>query len=55
MGGVLYGQIPSASIDRFAVRWGIDDGDEFRRFIRIVRAIDAIETAKLNEKANKKV
>jgi hypothetical protein len=54
LGGVLYGRIPSLSLDRFAVREGIDDPDAFDRLRRIVGILDAEETERLNKEANKK-
>lgn len=47
MGGV--GSISFSSIDRYAQRFGITDPDEFRRFLRIVRSLDARYVAKVNE------
>lgn len=52
MGGVLYGRIPSLSIDRFATREGVDDPDDFERLRRIVGILDAEETERLNNEAN---
>ncbi|RAI44703.1 phage tail assembly chaperone [Rhodoplanes roseus] len=38
--GMGEGPIPFASIDRWAVRYGIDDLDEFDRFAALVQALD---------------
>ncbi len=54
MAGGIYGRIPFASIERYAVRAGIDDADAFQRFDRIIRALDGPDVARLNEKANTK-
>lgn len=54
MAGVLYGRIPFESIDRFAVREGIDQSDDFDQLRRIVVALDLEEVERLNKEANKK-
>jgi hypothetical protein len=54
MAGVIFGTIPYSALDRFAARAGIDEPDEFARFIRVVTALDAEEVSRLNEKANKR-
>jgi hypothetical protein len=51
---VIFGCIPYLAFDRYAARNGIDEPDEFERFIRIASRLDAGEVARLNEKANKK-
>lgn len=39
MGGA--GPIPFSSLDRYADRYGIDDGEEFDRFRASIRRMDA--------------
>lgn len=38
--GMALGPIPWSSIDRYAARFGIADGDEFEQFLHFVRALD---------------
>jgi hypothetical protein len=40
--GMATGQIPSGAIDRYAMRHGLDDPDEFELFTQCVRAMDAV-------------
>ena len=51
MGGV--GQIPFASIDRYAARSCVDDGDDFTRFMALLRRIDGEYLTHVAEKLNK--
>ncbi|MGJ0505608.1 MAG: phage tail assembly chaperone [Methylocystis sp.] len=50
MGGV--GAIPFSSIDRYAVRFGITDTDQFTRFIRLLRQMDAKYLPIANKRSN---
>lgn len=45
--------IPFSSIDRYAVRFGIVCPDEFERFQRLIRAMDAAFREKVTEDAKK--
>jgi len=54
MSGVIYGRIPFLTLDRFAVREGIEDPDAFERLSRLVSLLDAEETDRMNKEANKK-
>lgn len=47
MGGV--GAIPFSAIDRYAQRLGIDDPDQFARFLHLIRSLDAPYLAKTNK------
>lgn len=47
MGGV--GAIPFTSIDQYARRFGVDDPDQFRRLLRVIRSLDSKYLAKVNE------
>lgn len=47
MGGV--GPIQFSSIDRYARRFGVTDPDQFRRFLRVIRALDARYVATVSE------
>lgn len=49
--GLERGAIPWSSIDRFAQRYGID-GDEFARFLRLIRAMDAAYLGYFRTKQN---
>lgn len=35
------GPVPWSAIDRYAERHGIDDPDEYERFVRLIRTLDA--------------
>lgn len=48
MGGV--GTIPFSSVDRYARRFGINDPDQFSRFLSLIRKIDSKYTVKVNER-----
>lgn len=51
MGGA--GSIPFSSIDRYAVRYGIEDLDEFDRFRRMIRAQDRAYLRDMSERMSK--
>jgi len=38
--GMSVGRIPFLAIDRYATRFGVDDRDEFERFMSLIRAMD---------------
>jgi hypothetical protein len=40
------GPIPFSAIDRYAARYGIDDADEFERFLNVIMAMDGEFRAK---------
>lgn len=40
--GFGLGAIPWTAIDRYAQRHGVDDPDEFERFVRLIRLLDRV-------------
>lgn len=38
--GMSVGRIPFSSVDRYAARFGVDDRDDFERFMGLIRAMD---------------
>jgi hypothetical protein len=50
MGGV--GAIPFSAIDRYAQRAGVDDPDQFARFLQLIRCLDAPYLAHVNKKSS---
>lgn len=53
MSGVLYGEIPFLSKERYAARFGLA-GDAFDQFLSILRVLDTDWVGRANEKANKR-
>lgn len=47
------GQVPFSSIDRYAARFGLVCRDEFERFERLIRAMDAAFREKVLDDAKK--
>jgi hypothetical protein len=43
------GAIPFSSVDRYARRFGIDDSDQFSRFLHLIRQLDAKYLALVND------
>lgn len=49
MGFGAIGPIPFSSVDLYARRFGIDDPDQFKQFLHLIRQLDAKYLAKVND------